>query len=82
MRLDRFGRGPLRMRRAPTGPHYEYTGGYGAAQAARRARFRRGLWWSTLVVAVMVLLCCAGVVVSQIGFGGAIRPAPSQTPHR
>jgi hypothetical protein len=81
MRLDRFGRGPLRWRRSRPGPHYEYAGGYGAAQAARRARFRRGLWWSTLVAAVMVALCCAGVVVSQIGLGGTVRPArPTHTP--
>jgi hypothetical protein len=54
-------------------------------QAARRARFRRGLWWGTLVVAVMVVLCCAGVVVSQIGVGGTTRsvePTPSRSARR
>jgi hypothetical protein len=81
MRLDRYARGRLRWRRAPTGPHYEYSGGYGAAQAARRARFRRGLWWGTAAVVAMVLLCCAGVVVSQIGFGGTIRPARPTPTH-
>lgn len=81
MRLDRHGRGPLKWRRQ-SGPRYQYPAGYGAAQAARRARFRRGLWWSTLVVVVMVALCCAGVVVSQIGFGGATRPAPSHSTRR
>jgi hypothetical protein len=29
----------------------------------------------------MVLLCCAGVVVSQIGFGGTIRPARPTPTH-
>ena len=83
MRLDGYGRGPLNWRRRRrSGPHYEYPPGYGRAQAARRARFRRGLWWSTLVVATMVGLCCAGVVVSQIGFGGATRPGPSHSTHR
>jgi hypothetical protein len=85
MRLDRYGRGPLMWRRRRSGPHYEYPAGYGAAQAARRARFRRGLWWATGVVTVMVALCCAGVVVSQIGFGGtvrSVRPTPSHSAGR
>jgi hypothetical protein len=47
---------------------------YGAIEAARRARFRRGLWWGTLGVAVIALLCCSGIVVSQISFGGTARP--------
>ena len=47
---------------------------YGRMQAARRARVRRSLWWATLGVAVIGLLCCSGIVVSQISFGGSARP--------
>ena len=78
MRLDRYGRGPLRRRRRPRDPRYadlSYPAApYGVAQAVRRARMRRGLWWLTVAVVVTVLLCCAGVVVSQVGFGGGTRP--------
>jgi hypothetical protein len=47
---------------------------YGKFLAARRARVRRGLWWGTLGLAVVGLLCCSGIVVSQISFGGSARP--------
>lgn len=83
MRLDRYGRGPLRRRRRPKDPRYadlSYPAApYGVAQAARRARLRRGLWWGTVVAVVTILLCCAGVVVSQVGFGGGTRPGPRGT---
>jgi beta-lactam-binding protein with PASTA domain len=73
------GRGPIRWRRQVP-PGLRYTGsGYGAAQAARRARFRRGLWWATAAVVAIVLLCCAGIVVSQVGFGGRPGPAPGRS---
>jgi hypothetical protein len=78
MRLDRYGRGALRRRGRRVDPRYadlSYPAApYGVAQAARRARLRRGLWWGTLAVVVTVLLCCAGVVVSQLGFGGGTGP--------
>jgi hypothetical protein len=70
----------LRRRRPRVGIRYErewyarQSPAYGALQAARRARFRRGLWWGTLGVAVIALLCCSGIVVSQISFGGTARP--------
>ena len=83
MRLDRYGRGPLRRRRRPRDPRYadlRYPAApYGVAQAGRRARLRRGLWWFTVAVVATVLLCCAGVVVSQIGFGGGTRPGTRRT---
>lgn len=84
MRLDRFGRGPLRRRRRrPVDPRYadfRYPAApYGVAQAARRARIRRGLWWGTVATVLIVLLCCAGVVVSQVGFGGGTRPGTRRT---
>jgi hypothetical protein len=47
---------------------------YAKMQAARRARVRRGLWWTTLGVGIIVVLCCSGIVVSQISFGGSARP--------
>ena len=72
-----------RRRRRPVDPRYadfSYPAApYGVAQAARRARLRRGLWWGTVAAVVVVLLCCAGVVVSQIGFGGGTRPGPRRT---
>ncbi len=83
MRLDRYGRGPLRRRRRPRDPRYadlSYPAApYGVAQAARRRRLRRGLWWFTVAVVAAVVLCCAGVVVSQVGFGGGTRPGTRRT---
>jgi hypothetical protein len=74
-----------RQRRPRVGIRYErewyarQSPAYGQLQAARRARFRRRLWWGTLGVAVVGVLCCSGIVVSQISFGGTSRPAGLET---
>jgi hypothetical protein len=78
-------RGLSRWRRPKVGIRYERewyarrSPAYGQIQASRRARFRRRLWWGTLGVGIVGVLCCSGIVVSQISFGGTPRPSSFAT---